>query len=290
MAIWELAVLLALSSAMGSTIAPTSQKTDGGGAGSAIASACKSDLDCSLNGACTSGACICVKPWGGVGCGVLQYATTPRSGHSIFNQNFSHNTWNGPLVGPVDGKYHAFVPLYENFTRNEKEHGDDIRSLFRVLYMMHGLSDAVTGPYSWFKEPTLPGGINPAFLTYKDDTTGLPVYSLWDGNIRIADSPALRNFTALGKHEGGCGGNPAPARAKNGTFYCTSQHTKELFSAAKLGDHWNKVSDINLTLSNGSSLSYASTFPAVEDPFLWVDLRGNFHILNHRYVQVIFIS
>jgi hypothetical protein len=42
---------------------------------------------------------------------VLQYATTPRSGHSIFDQNLSHNTWNGPIAGPVGGKYHAFVPL-----------------------------------------------------------------------------------------------------------------------------------------------------------------------------------
>ena len=44
---------------------------------------CKSDLECSLNGVCTSGACVCVKPWGGASCGVLQYATTPRSGHSV---------------------------------------------------------------------------------------------------------------------------------------------------------------------------------------------------------------
>ena len=237
---------------------------------------CKSDLECSLNGVCTAGTCVCVKPWGGASCGVLQYATTPRSGHSIFDQNFTHNTWNGPIVGPVDGKYHAFIPLYGNFT--------GIKSLFRVMYIMHGLSDAIAGPYSWFKEPTLPGGINPAFLTYTNSTTKKPTYSLWDGDIRIADSPAMHNFTSLGRHQGGCGGNPAPARAKNGTFYCVSQHTRELVSATKLGE-WSYVSDINLTLSNGSTVSYASAFANVEDPFLWIDLRGNFHILNHRFVQ-----
>ena len=83
------------------------------------------------------------------------------------------------------------------------------------MYVMHGVADAIAGPYAWFKEPSLPGGINPAFLAYTDRATGAAVYSLWDGDIRIADSPALRNFTSLGRHAGGCGGNPAPARAKS---------------------------------------------------------------------------
>ena len=28
---------------------------------------------------------------------------------------------------------------------------------------------------------------------------------------------------------------------------------------------------------------YARALPNVEDPFMWVDKRGNFHIVNHRY-------
>eukprot|EP01052_Picozoa_sp_SAG31_P006624 SAG31_NODE_306_length_17979_cov_7.825447_11_plen_257_part_00 len=35
---------------------------------------CKTDLDCSLNGVCSAaGNCKCDRPWGGPGCGVLQY-------------------------------------------------------------------------------------------------------------------------------------------------------------------------------------------------------------------------
>lgn len=33
---------------------------------------CSSDLDCSLNGHCTGGACVCDKPWTGVSCGELK--------------------------------------------------------------------------------------------------------------------------------------------------------------------------------------------------------------------------
>eukprot|EP00041_Stephanoeca_diplocostata_P028701 m.828600 g.828600 ORF g.828600 m.828600 type:complete len:91 (+) comp23419_c1_seq65:204-476(+) len=41
---------------------------------------CASDLDCSLNGICNGGSCICDKPWSGISCGVLAYKTTPISG------------------------------------------------------------------------------------------------------------------------------------------------------------------------------------------------------------------
>lgn len=239
-------------------------------------SACTSDLDCSLNGVCQSGACTCVRPWSGPACGVLKYAVTPRSGHSLFDQNKTHNTWNGPIVGPVESKYHAFVPLYENMT--------GIPSLFRVMYIMHGKADQIDGPYSWFDEPTLKGGINPAFLTYQDKKTQKTQYTLWNGGIRTANSPAMHNFTQL-PGRGGCGSNPAPATSRNGTFYCTSQHTHELYTTDQLGQGWTKLSDINITLSNGTSVSYASQYPNVEDPFLWIDLNGNFHIINHRFDQ-----
>ena len=47
--------------------------------------------------------------------------------------------------------------------------------------------------------------------------------------------------------------------------------------------HWNKVSDINITDGSGTSVRYADAVPAVEDPFLFIDRRGAFHIINHRY-------
>lgn len=136
----------------------------------------------SLNGACTSGSCLCDKPWSGPSCGVLKYApTTLISGKDLFPINRSHNTWNGPIVGPVDGIYHLYVPLYGNFT--------GIKSLFRVEYIMHGIADKITGPFRWNQRENIPGGINPAFLTYNDSATGKTKYTLWDGGVRSSDSP-----------------------------------------------------------------------------------------------------
>lgn len=87
---------------------------------------CTTDLNCSLNGLCTSGFCVCDKPWGGPGCGVLQYKPyQPVSAKSLYNLNASGapasgpcvtptsvcdalDTWNGPIVDTtaIDGKYH----------------------------------------------------------------------------------------------------------------------------------------------------------------------------------------
>ena len=37
----------------------------------AISNACASDSDCSLNGVCSAGICLCDVPWKGVACGIL---------------------------------------------------------------------------------------------------------------------------------------------------------------------------------------------------------------------------
>ena len=215
-------------------------------AAAASAATCTSDLDCSLNGVCSAGSCSCDKPWRGVGCQVMGYAAqTPASAKDLFPINRSHNTWNGPIVGPVDGQYHLFDPLYGNYT--------GIKSLFRVEWIMHGVASKIEGPYDWTSKPTLPGGINPAQLTF-NDSAGKTVYSLWNGGIRTAPSPD-GPWTQLPKHSRNpCGGNPAPAH-RDGVFYCTSQHTKQIYSAAALGGPWSTLSDINITAANGSLVS-----------------------------------
>ena len=34
---------------------------------------CAGDLDCSLNGRCVQGLCVCEKPWAGDTCGVMRF-------------------------------------------------------------------------------------------------------------------------------------------------------------------------------------------------------------------------
>ena len=196
---------------------------------------------------------LCPSPTGS-SCGVLGYKKTPIAGHDLFPINRSHNTWNGPIVGPVAGKYHLYDPLYGNYT--------GIKSLFRVEYIMHGTGDTITGPYDWTSEPTIPGGINPAALTYVDNTTGKTIYTLWNGGIRAADSPDGPWTKLPGRNP--CGLNPAPAY-HNGMFYCTSQHTTEIYSSPQINTGWTKLSDINITTTGGKSVGYSKLVQSVEE-------------------------
>ena len=54
-----------------------------------VTEGCKTDLDCSLNGVCTAGICICVKPWKGDSCGIIGYKTTPISGAAVLLASLS---------------------------------------------------------------------------------------------------------------------------------------------------------------------------------------------------------
>ena len=91
--------------------------------------ACKASFDCSLNGACTGGACVCESPWSGAACETLQYAVTPATGKNLWTgagTSENLNTWNGPIIQGEDGTYHLFNPVYAH------------ASLWHVDYYAHG--------------------------------------------------------------------------------------------------------------------------------------------------------
>lgn len=229
---------------------------------------CTSDLDCSLNGVCVSGSCVCDKPWKGDVCGVLGYKVNPVSAKDLYPYNNSGppvqpttslNTWNGPIIGPVDGKYHLFNPIYAE------------GSLLKSSEIMHGVADNITGPYDWTKYPNIPGSSNPAAVTF-NDTDGKTKYTLWTkGSVLIAEDIA-GPWTEI-PNSNGYGGNPAPVY-HNGVWYLTDQPTIQIFTTPKLGQPWTKMADVNI-----------SELPKHhrEDPFMWVDKRGNWHIINHCF-------
>jgi hypothetical protein len=53
----------------------------------AIASSCVTPEDCSLNGECTSGQCICVPPWTGVSCGQLDFLPARAPDGALYRRN-----------------------------------------------------------------------------------------------------------------------------------------------------------------------------------------------------------
>lgn len=236
------------------------------------AASCSSNLDCSLNGICDGGACACDKPWGGPRCGVLQYkpnqpisaknlyplnsTDAPKSGPCV-SANYTCdalNTWNGPIA-EVDGKFHMFNPLYNK------------GSLLSTQALMHGVASDIMGPYEWTSMPDIHS--NPAFVSFTDPADGKTKFTLWTaGKIRISESidgPYEEAFKSPG-------GNPAPI-FHQGQWYATTQRTHMIVTAKKLGDPWVDYANITVSLDKGVQ----------EDPFMWVDGRGNWHVINHAY-------
>lgn len=262
-------VLLASAAASSSSLQSSSlpvQPQDG----------CSSNLDCSLNGVCnaTSGLCVCDRPWGGPGCGVLQYkqnqslssknlypfndTDAPASGPCVTPTHTCDalNTWNGPIVGPVDGKYHFFNPLYKK------------GSLLATQALMHGVADDIEGPYTWTAERDI--GSNPAAVTFLDPAVGnKTTYTLWTADSVYASTSVASDYKRVAASPGS---NPAPI-FHDGRWFATTQSTTEILTAETLGDPWTKFADIQPHLDKGTQ----------EDPFMWVDTRGNWHIINHAY-------
>ena len=224
------------------------------------AATCASDLDCSLNGVCTAGACTCDAPWTGPRCGLLAFsAASPAAGRDLYPINDTqHNTWNGPIVGPVDGIYHMYLPLYPRGL------------LYHPTQLLHGTAPALYGPWAWQNLTGVQAGINPGALVFNDTKTGKSVYSLWvSGVVYVADAPGGPFTVAPGSNATGCTINASPL-FHGGAFYCTGQKGAAVMTAPQLGGPWTVYAEIGAAKPSGT-----------EDPFLWVDARGNWHALYH---------
>jgi len=227
----------------------------------AAAHGCSSDLECSLNGVCTQSSCVCDAPWSGPACAQLSFASTPASGKSLYNAGSSEqNTWGGPALTGADGKIRLYVPLYKK------------GSLGDVTAILRGLAETITGPFTWVVQPELPGAINPAAVAYADDTGALK-FTLWlGGKVYVSASPD-GPWTPSGATYPG--GNPAPVYTK-GAWYLTNQATAQVWTSPRLGAAWTVFA--NLSHAALPNIDYH-----VEDPFFWIDGRGNWHIINHAY-------
>jgi len=98
---------------------------------------CVSSLDCSLNGECSSGTCICDPGWSGPSCGNLTLTETdPTLGHAWSNGSWS---WGGLPLQANDGTWHLF---YSQFER-----GCGLYDWSTNSRIVHAVSPSPTGPF-----------------------------------------------------------------------------------------------------------------------------------------------
>jgi hypothetical protein len=150
----------------------------------ALAAACVSNLDCSLNGVCTSGACVCDPGWAGASCGNLSLtSTSPSLGHAWGSGSSS---WGGLPLQADDGSWHLF---YSQFARG-------------------------CGLYSWSTNSRIVHATSPSLSQpFVDSDVVEPAFSHNAQAMRAPDGTWVVWYIGCGQGEGvqDCGGSPADA-------------------------------------------------------------------------------
>lgn len=101
---------------------------------------CSTALDCSLNGLCTAGVCVCAAPWHGPGCELIKFkpVTFPQG----YGMAPNLTTWGGGAIYDAGTKkYHSYISSMTNDCGLETW-GENSR-------IEHGVADTVTGPYEF---------------------------------------------------------------------------------------------------------------------------------------------
>lgn len=246
------------------------------------ASACLDDLDCSLNGVCSGGNCVCAVPWMGTTCALLNRTAAPNRGIFGFSPNIT-STWGGNVLRDDNGTFHLYV----------SEIDGGLTKFIDRSQVAHAVSANVEGPYTKLGEALGIESHNPQAVRYSADRWLIyhignavpPAQARHNGSgLHSASSPFGPWSPVAAYHSMNCN-NPSPWVLANKTILLLC--TWEIYTAPKpegpytvLPQHGNTLSNLN----TNSSCGHASG-RCWEDPFLFQDERGHWHILSHTYTE-----
>ena len=213
------------------------------------AAACSTDLDCSLNGACTAGACECAAPWHGPGCELLRFR--PSSFPQGYGMAPNLTTWGGGAIYDTGTKkYHSYISSMTNDCGLETycplppaplmPTDGDGRRWTQNSRIEHGVADTVTGPYKFVDVAVPTWSHNAAPIALHDGT--FAIVHIGGGN-GAADGG--RNCTCE-KIPGGCPPPPPPPPCPAGSdipgYRCYTAACAAKTDCA--GDHCNCGDDL----------------------------------------------
>lgn len=277
-----------------------------------IAQSCSNDLDCSLNGVCTKGGtCKCDIPWTGTTCDLLDVLPTlPNSGYNGTQSGTS--SWGGSIAQESDGSWHMFVSEMSDhcglgawttnsqvvhatsdgplgpYVRSEVvvplfAHNPTVRRVNASWLMYHiGYGDGLTEPRTDCKNGFTPSSDgpsehgNPHYTMVRSSTSLKGPWTPLGGEVKILHNASFaqpaKQWTT----------NPAPLfdgadvwfPYRNPASYWPQGGSSERVGMAKGSNAVGPFQD----LTPGAPI-----FPFdIEDMYLWMDTRGNFHMLTHK--------
>ncbi|KAF7537432.1 hypothetical protein G7054_g3743 [Neopestalotiopsis clavispora] len=267
---------------------------------SACVKACTTDEDCSLNGVCDSGSCSCDAGWKSEDCGELDlypakrgsgYNYTDYVGADFYNVTGAGNSsWCGEITQDRNNKTH-FHMIASQFS-----HGCGLNRWKPFSTVIRASSTrGPAGPYIWAQDVLPAWHHNPTWFWSEADQKYL-LYSIGDdvnlpttcqaetllNNVSVTTSTDLVHWDTPKRLFTGKT-NPAAM-----PLYSAINHTSEILLALEdnfiyRADNYTAPYELVYTPTwNVSNYSPRWT----EDPFLWRDKRGFFHILAHYMIDI----
>ena len=278
--------------------------------------ACTTDHGCSLNGVCHHDRCVCDPGWIGTDCGVLDLREAkPSSGYNLTGSGTS--SWGGHIVQDPhnDRLFHLIA--------SEFIHGCGLSDWIPYSRIIRAESTTgPQGPYTFAAEVVGTFAHNPTVIYSPADKlyllyhigcphavpsgcngTGFSCgtgYGSPVSGITANSSPDLKAWTSHGKIMNGAGNSAWDSVVTNPSafaLYSDSDHTSEIILAYRGKSNGGNSSNEHNAITSASS--YEGTYPpasgplfpsADEDPFIWRDKRGNFHMLMHALGEAPYVG
>ena len=244
--------------------------------------ACSTDLGCSLNGVCTAGGdCACDTPWTGPSCGVLAFKPSKLL-KTLVPTTVAKSSWGGSII-EADGEYHLYANTITSVTNISKG------------LIFHGTSKNVEGPYAFDADAPAVGGGEGAAVVKQEFKNGTARYVLWDSpdkraaqfsSIRVASTPGGPFVDVPGgfasQPESTCFDAAPIWNVTEEAWYVTCQGYGAattsrpiiIFTSKRLVGPWTMYANSSAWRPDGQWL---------EDPYLWRDARGHWHLLQHAF-------
>ncbi len=273
---------------------------------------CNTDDECSYNGVCSNNACVCDAGWLGDDCGILDLRPGPRSnGYNMNAQGTS--SWGAKIIHDRKDSnlYHLFAAEFVNGC------GLDSWSPFSRIIRAESRTGPI-GPYKFAAEVVGTFAHNPTVIYSPADDAyflfhigcshtvppsgcnGGPNFQCGAGNniqgesgVTILESQDLLSWDKKANLSGGPSGswyedltNPSPWPFV--TKYGDEEGTNMIvaFRGCQFNGAGAEQIGIAHTYTKGVLepffIESVPLFPDHnEDPFIWMDKRGHFHLLMH---------
>ncbi|KAH9235803.1 hypothetical protein K456DRAFT_1832126 [Colletotrichum gloeosporioides 23] len=258
------------------------------------ATGCKTDEDCSLNGICSwEGSCACDPGWRSADCSELDlqpverwtgYNHTNATGTDFYKEGAGNSSWGGHIIHDRSDK-----SLFHLVT-SQMSHGCGLAGWRPFSTVIRAESrTGPRGPYNYAQTlfgtfhhnpTTIWSPADEKYLIYfigKDYEVGDVCRSQkWNNTISVSSSPDLKEWTEPIPQVINVT-NPAPW-----PLWSPKNPTKEILLAVEKNNIYHAD---NFSAPHELVVEPRNTERS-EDPFLWRDKRGHWHILVHHMIDI----